>query len=176
MPDSSHIDFPMTPTTHIASSCLLTTIMLRSGAGEAVMFAVLSIGSLVLHFVLDCVPHGFITTPWSIFKKLVPTLAELVPGPLILVAAILVFGHPFLFLLAAAFSLIPDVCATLMWREPRIAGMFPMSALQRLHRKVHWFEKDNHDGSVTPRFANGPMLAAEACFVILLLGILFLFV
>ena len=140
------------------------------------MLAVLSIGSLALHFVLDCIPHGFITAPWSIFKKLVPTLAELVPGPLILLAAILVFGHPLLFMLAAACSLIPDVCTTLVWKEPRIVGLFPMGFLHRLHRKVHWFETDNPDGSVTHRFANGSLLAAEACFVILLLGALFLFV
>lgn len=70
------------------------------------MLAVLSIGSLALHFLLDCIPHGFITTPWTIFKKFVPTVIELVPGSLIIAAAILVFGHPLLFLLAAAFSLI----------------------------------------------------------------------
>lgn len=167
----------MTPTTHIASSCLLTTVMLRSGAGEAAMLAVLSIGSLALHFVLDCVPHGFITAPWSIFKKLVPTLAELVPGPLILLAAILIFGHPLLFILAAFCSLIPDICSVLVWKyNTRTGSLYPLRVLHLLHRLVHWFEKDHPNGSVTHRFANGPLLAAEACFVILLLGALSLFV
>ena len=164
----------MTPTTHIASSCLLTTVMLNSGAGEAVVFAVLSIGSLALHFLLDCIPHGFIATPWTIFKKFTPTVIELVPGPLILAAAILVFGHPLFFLLATAFSLFPDICTTLVWKYKRLADMYPLSVLHRLHRWVHWFEKDNPDGSVTFLFRNQPLLVMEGCSVVLILGLLFL--
>ena len=161
------VDFFMTPTTHIASSCLLTTVMVHSGAGEAVVLAVLSIGSLVLHFLLDCIPHGFITTPWTIFKKFVPTVIELVPGPLILAAAILIFGHPLLFLLAAAFSLIPDICSTLVWKHTRVADMYLLRALHRLHRLVHWFEIDNPDGSVSHLFSNRPLLIVEVCCVVL---------
>ena len=163
----------MTPTTHIASSCLLTTAMLHSGAGEAAVLVVLSLGSLALHFLLDCIPHGFITTPWTIFKKFLPTAVELAPGPLILAASILVFGHPLLFVLAAGFSLIPDICSTLVWKHNRAAGAYPVRALHRLHRLVHWFETDHPDGSVTHLFPNGPLLALEACCVVLMLGVLF---
>lgn len=163
----------MTPTTHIASSCLLTTAMLHSGAGEAAVFVVLSLGSLALHFLLDCIPHGFITTPWTIFKKFMPTALELAPGPLILAASILVFGHPVFFLLAAGFSLIPDFCSTLVWNQSPAAGAYPVRALHRLHRLVHWFETDHPDGSVTHMFPNGPLLALEACCVVLMLCVLF---
>jgi hypothetical protein len=165
--------FFMTPTTHIASSCLLTTVMVHSGAGEAVVLAVLSIGSLALHFLLDCIPHGFITTPWTIFKKFTPTAIELIPGPLILAAAILIFGHPWFFLLAAAFSLLPDICSTLVWKRTRVADMYPLRALHRLHRLVHWFEIDNPDGSVSHLFSNWPLLAVEACLLVLILGVHF---
>jgi len=137
------------------------------------VLAVLSIGSLALHFILDSIPHGFITTPWTIFKKFVPTVIELVPGPLIIAAAILVFGHPLLFLLAAAFSLIPDICSTLVWKHNRVAAMYPLRALHRLHRLVHWFEIDNPDGSVSHIFPNGPLLAVEGCLLVLILGLQF---
>ena len=163
----------MTPTTHIASSCLLTNVMVSSGAGETIVLAVLSFGSLALHFILDCIPHGFISTPWTIFKKIVPTAIELVPGPLILAAAILVFGHPVLFLLAAAFSLLPDICTTLVCKYKRLADIYPLRVLHRFHRWVHWFETDNPDGSVTFIFRNKPLLVIEGCSVVLILGLLF---
>lgn len=163
----------MTPTTHIASASLLTAGMLHSGAGAGTTFAVLTLGSLALHFVLDCIPHGFITTPWTIFKKFLPTAAELVPGPLILAGAILAFGHPFFFLLAAGCSLLPDFCSTLVWRRSRFAALYPVRALHRIHRLVHWFETDHPDGSVTHLFPNRPLLAAEACCAVLILGALF---
>ena len=150
----------MTPTTHIASSCLLTAVMVNSAAGETTVLAVLSVGSLALHFLLDCIPHGFITTPWTIFKKIYSDGSlNWLPGPLILAASILVFGHPILFVLAAAFSLMPDICSTLVWRHNRFAGMLPLRVLHRLHRLVHWFETDHPDGSVTHLFPNRPLLA-----------------
>jgi hypothetical protein len=164
----------MTPTTHIASACLLTAGMLKSGAGPGTMLAVLSIGSLVLHFALDCIPHGFITTPWTIFKKFGPTAAELVPGPLILAGSIFAFGHPFLFLIAAFFSLIPDACSTLVWNHSPGSTLYPVRALHRLHRKAHWFETDHPDGTVTHMFANRPLLAVEGGFAALIVGGLFL--
>jgi hypothetical protein len=137
------------------------------------MFSAVSIGSLALHFALDCIPHGFITTPWTIFKKFGPTAVELVPGPLILAGSILAFGHPFLFLTAAAFSLLPDLCSTLVWKHAMGSALLPVRALHRLHRSVHWFETDHPDGSVTHMFANTPLLAAEACCAALMAGALF---
>ncbi len=160
----------MTPTTHIASACLLTSVMLYSEAGAATTLAVVTLGSLALHFALDCIPHGFITTPWTIFTKFGPTAAELVPGPLILAGSIFAFGHPFLFLLAVVFSLIPDVCSTLVWKRSRFAHLYPVRVLHRLHRFVHWFEIDHPDGSVTHMFANRPLLTVEACFAALIVG------
>lgn len=163
----------MTPTTHIASSCLLTAAVVRSGTGEAAAFAVLSVGSLALHFLLDCIPHGFITTPWTIFKKFLPTALELFPGPLILAASILIFGHPLLFAFAAAFSLVPDICSTLVWNRKRGSALPAVRALHRLHRLVHWFETDHPDGSVTHMFANRPLLAVEACLLALIISALY---
>lgn len=163
----------MTPTTHIASSCLLTAAMVHSGADEAAVLVVLSLGSLALHFLLDCIPHGFITTPWTIFKKFMPTAVELAPGPLLLAASILVFGHPLLFVLAAVLSLLPDLCSTLVWKHSMGSTLYPVRVLHRLHRLVHWFETDNPDGSVTHLFPNGPLLAIEACCVVLMIAALF---
>ncbi|MBM4309800.1 MAG: hypothetical protein FJ119_02475 [Deltaproteobacteria bacterium] len=154
---------------------MLTASILHSGAGPYTTLAVVSIGALALHFALDCIPHGFITTPWTIFKKIGPASAELLPGPLILAGAILAFGHPFLFLLAAGFSLLPDVCSTLVWQRSGIADLYAVRALHRLHRLVHWFETDHPDGSVTHMFPNRPLLAAEACCTALILGALFVF-
>jgi hypothetical protein len=163
----------MTPTTHILSACVLTAGLLHFGAGPAALFAAVSIGSLALHFALDCIPHGFITTPWTIFKKFGPTAAELVPGPLILAGSILAFGHPFFFLTAAAFSLLPDLCSTLVWKRATGSALLPVRALHRLHRSVHWFETDHSDGSVTHMFANKPLLAGEAFCAMLMAGALF---
>ena len=165
----------MTPTTHIVSACLLTTVVLHSGAGEKTTLSVLTIGSLALHFLLDLVPHGFITTPWTIFKKCVPTAVELIPGPLILSGAILAFGHPAFFLVASAFSLLPDLCSTLVWKHGIGSRLYPVRVLHRLHRKVHWFETDHPDGSVTHMFPNRPLLVAEACWAALIVGALFAF-
>ncbi len=136
------------------------------------MSGVLSIGSLALHYALDCIPHGFITTPWTIFKRFLPTAVELVPGPLILAGSVAAFGHPFLFLLAASFSLLPDLCSTLVWQHGRGSKLPPVRALHRLHRKVHWFETDHPDGSVTHMFPNRPLLVFEACLLVLILGAL----
>jgi len=51
--------------------------------------------------------------------------------------------------------------------------MYPLRALHRFHRLVHWFEIDNPDGSVSYLFSNRPLLIVEVCCVVLMLAFLF---
>jgi hypothetical protein len=81
-----------------------------------------------------------------------------------------------LFILAAFWGIVPDMCTTLAWntRNRKKFGMYPVLQLHRLHRKIHWFENDNPDGSVTFRFSNAPLLAVEFCCAVVILVVLFL--
>jgi hypothetical protein len=163
----------MTVTTHIAASCLLTAYTLKTGMGEGEKVLVLSLGSLLLHYLLDLVPHGFIATPWTLFKKFIPTVLEFAPGPVILLTAILHFGHPGYFILAAGFGLIPDFCTVLLWKH-RHSGRRPFLVwyIHALHRKVHWFEAEDDQGRVLHRFPNTALLILEACLAAVLVAVL----
>jgi len=164
----------MLPTTHIAASCLLTAYTLHSGMDTFPQVLVLSGGSLLLHYTLDVVPHGYIATPDTIFKKLIPTLIEIIPGPLILLASILVFGHPLFFIPAAIFGMLPDLVTTLYAANRGLAEKIPFAVpIHSLHRKLHWFEIDNADGSYTFMFPKNPLLVCEALFLTCLVVVLF---
>ncbi len=164
----------MLPTTHIAASCLLTVYIINSDTGMSSQLLILSGGSLSLHFALDIIPHGYIATPETIFKKPVPTLIEIIPGPFILLASILLFGNPFLFLLASFFGMMPDLATTFYSSKQGLAEKIPFNApIHSLHRKLHWFEEDHDDGSYTFMFPKNPLLVFEALFLIFLVVVLF---
>ncbi len=165
----------MTTTTHIASACIITVVVIKSGIGTLEAFLVAACASCMAHLLLDIIPHGFIAAPDTIFKKLVPTLLELGPGVIILVSAMNVFGSPLLFLWTAGFGILPDIVSTLLWkRQERFSAIPGFAVIHRAHRIVHWFEKDNSDGTVSYRFPNPPLLAAETVLIITLVSILFI--
>jgi hypothetical protein len=97
----------MTTTTHIAVSCSITVLIIPLPIDDIHKAVIVSAGALFAHLLLDALPHGFIANPTTIFKETIPTLAELVPGPLILIAAVCFFDNALLFLLphALAYSL-----------------------------------------------------------------------
>jgi hypothetical protein len=164
----------MTTTTHISAACVITALVLKSNLDSLEKLLVVAAAALVSHFIIDLIPHGFIAEPSTIFKKFLPTLFELAPGPVILVFSMGVFGSPLLFLWAAGFSILPDIVSTLIWKNNRQILKIPGPALiHLLHRKVHWFETDHPDGTVSYLFPNRPMLAVEALLVTSLLLILF---
>lgn len=164
----------MTITTHTAASCLLTVWTLGSGLGLLEKILILTVGSLMLHFTLDLFPHGFIATPVTIFKKTVPTILELVPGPVILLASILIFGNPIWFIVATGFGLLPDVLTTFLLRFEKVAEKVPfVKWSHKLHRIVHWFETDEPDGTITLHYPNHPMLAIEGVIMTGLVVVLF---
>mgnify|MGYP000114958566 CR=1 FL=1 len=165
----------MTTTTHISSACIITVLVIKSGIGTFEAFLAAACASCVAHLILDIIPHGFIAAPDTIFKKLLPTLLELGPGLIILVYAVYVFGNPLLFLWATGFGILPDIVSTLIWKRQELFSAIPGFALiHRAHRIVHWFEKDNHDGTVSYMFPSPPLLAAETVLVISLVFILFM--
>ena len=156
----------MTSTTHISVSCLITTLTLQTASGDLKRYAIVTGVSLLSHFILDLLPHGFIAQPTTLFRKLWPTLFELLPGPIMLFAAISLFGNGMFFLSAALFSILPDIITTLYYkRKHLISGFLPLLYLHILHRKVHWFETDHPDGSCSYRFPRFPLLVGEALFV-----------
>jgi hypothetical protein len=164
----------MTTTTHISASCVIAALAIKSGLGPVEKLLVVAAASLVSHYLIDLIPHGFIAVPSTIFKKFIPTVFELAPGPVILLIATATFGSPFLFLWAAGFSIIPDVVTTLAWKgHDQVLKVPGLSLIHRLHRKVHWFETDHPDGTVSYLFSNRPMLAVEALLVTSLILILF---
>lgn len=165
----------MMPTTHIAASCLLTVCTVNSGLASIPSLAVLTGGSLLLHYGLDTIPHGYVATPQTLFKKAVPTIIEMVPGPLIFIASVMLFGHPFLFALAAFFGLLPDMIIMLYHSKPGLADKIPLAVfLHRLHRRVHWFEIDHDDGSCTFLFPKNPMLVCEGILLTAIISALFI--
>jgi hypothetical protein len=164
----------MTTTTHIATSCLITVFTLGSGLNTLGQVIVAAVGSFCSHLLLDVIPHGFIAEPKTIFKKAVPTLLELVPGPVILLLMIRAYGNPLLFIWAAGCSILPDIATTLMWNNKELVSRIPgVSLIHRIHRLVHWFEKDNCDGTVSYLFPKHPLLALESFLIISLLIALF---
>ena len=131
-------------------------------------------GSLLAHFVLDIVPHGFIATPSTLFKKVVPTIAELTPGPIILIAAIGLFDNTFLFLIASFFGILPDMVTILFYkRRELISGIPFLLSIHKIHRKVHWFESENTDGTVSLPFPNTLLLTFEVFFIFFIVTVLF---
>jgi len=134
----------------------------------------LSGGSLLLHFALDIIPHGYIATPQTIFKKAVPTILEIVPGPIILLVSTLLFGSPLLFVVASFFGMLPDLVTTFYSSKRALAKEIPFIVpIHSLHRKLHWFEKDHGGGSYTFMFPKIPLLFFEALFLSCLLVVLF---
>jgi len=164
----------MTITTHTAASCLITVWTLKSGLGITEKILILTAGSFLLHLTLDLFPHGFIATPVTIFKKTIPTILELVPGPTILIVAIAIFGHPLWFLVATGFGLLPDLLTTFLLRFEKPAAKVPFVAwIHLLHRKAHWFEEDKPDGTIVLHFPNYPLLAVEGVFMAGIVVVLF---
>ena len=164
----------MTTTTHITSSCIITVLAVKSGIDTIEKFLIVACASFLAHLILDTIPHGFIAAPHTILKKLIPTLLELGPGPVILILAIYVFGNPVLFLWAAGFSIIPDIVSTLIWKnEKRFSTIPGFSLIHSMHRMVHWFEIDNPDGSVSYQFPGRPLLFVECLLILSFLFLLF---
>lgn len=164
----------MTATTHVAVSCLITVTTTQSGMNSWQQAMVVAVTSLLAHFILDLIPHGFLATPSTIFKKVIPTVTELLPGLLILLTAISLFDSPLLFLIASGCGVIPDILTTLFYKNKRlIIHVPPFLAIHQLHRKVHWFEIEHEDGTVSYRFSNFPLISLEAVFTLFLLIKLF---
>ena len=156
----------MTATTHIAVSCLITTLTIQTISNDPQRFVIVAGASLLSHFLLDLIPHGFIAKPTTLFKKLWPTVIELLPGPVILITAILLYDNMLLFLCASFFGVLPDLITTVFYkRRQLIASAPPLLYLHFLHRKVHWFEIEHPDGSCSYRFATLPLLAGEGIFM-----------
>ncbi len=164
----------MTPTTHITVSCLVTAFTLQAGAGPNVQIAVATAGCLAAHFAFDLVPHGCIATPQTIFRKVLPTMLEVVPGPLILAFSIQQFGSPLLFLTAALFGILPDIVTTLYgWNKSMVSRVPLAEALHLFHRKVHWFEQEQPDGEYVCPYPNKNLLFIEACCLVCIVAVLF---
>lgn len=165
----------MTATTHISAACFIAALAVKSNLDSMEKLLVVAAASLASHFIIDLIPHGFVADPHTIFVKIAPTLLELVPGPVILLLSVAMFGSPVLFIWAAGFSIIPDVVSTLIWKGNLLVLKVPgLSLIHRLHRKVHWFETDHPDGTVSYLFPNRPLLALEGLLIASLLLVLFI--
>jgi hypothetical protein len=163
----------MTTTTHIAVSCSITVLIIPFTINDFLKAVLVSAGALCAHFILDALPHGFIAKPTTIFKEALPTLAELVPGPLILITAVWLFDHTVLFLLAASFGILPDVITTVYYKKKSIL-FFPLFPyMHTIHRKMHWFETEHPDGTYSCRCPNKVLLVCEALFTCCILFALF---
>ena len=161
----------MTTTTHIAVSCFITALIIPSPVDDSHKAVIVSAGALFAHFLLDAFPHGFIAKPTTIFKETLPTLAELVPGPLILIMVIWLFDNALLFILAASFGILPDVISTMYYKNKKRLLSIPLVPyIHTIHRRVHWFETEYPDGSCSSRFPNTVLLVGEALFTC---GVLF---
>ena len=164
----------MTSTTHVATSCLITVISIQSCTNNVQTILVVTGGSLLAHLILDVFPHGYIATPSTLFKKIVPTVLELVPGPIILIVSIWLFEHAFLFLIAALFGILPDIITVLFYkRKERISRIPPILFIHNIHRNVHWFETENADGTVSFPLPNAILLSFEAILITSILILLF---
>jgi hypothetical protein len=163
----------MTTTTHIAASCFITVLIIPSPIDDLHKAVIVSAGALFAHFVLDALPHGFIAKPSTLFKETLPTLAELVPGPLLLIAAVWLFDNGLLFVLASSFGILPDVITTVYYKKKRMVSIPLLPYIHTLHRRVHWFETQHPDGSFSCRFPNKVLLAGEALFTCCILFALF---
>ena len=164
----------MTTTTHIAVSCFITVRIIPLPIDDIHKAVIVSAGALFAHLLLDALPHGFIATSNTLFKETLPTLAELVPGPLILIAAVWFFDNALLFALASCFGALPDVISTVYYKKKHRMVSTPLFPyMHTIHRRVHWFEKKHPDGSYSCRFPNNVLLACEALFTCSILFALF---
>ena len=163
----------MTTTTHIAVSCFITALIIPSPVDDSHKAVIVSAGALFAHFLLDAFPHGFIAKPTTLFKETLPTLAELVPGPLILIAAVWLFDNALLFIAASSFGILPDVITTVYYKKKRMVSIPLLPYIHTLHRRVHWFETEHSDGTCSCRIPTILLLAGEALFTCALLFALF---
>jgi len=159
----------VTTGTHVAASCLIAVCAMRSGLRPWAQAFAASAAALLAHLVLDMIPHGFVATPKTMFKKMMPTLAELLPAAIIVGTALAFSCQRLLFLAASFFGILPDIVSVLFYkRSGLISGSSPLLAIHRLHRTAHWFEDEQADGTVINRFHAAPLLSIEA-----LLGLCF---
>lgn len=163
----------MTTTTHTAVSCFITALIIPSPIDDSHKAVIVSAGALFSHFLLDALPHGFIAKPTTLFKETLPTLAELVPGPLILIAAVCLFDNALLFIAASSFGILPDVITTVYYKKKHMVAIPLFSYIHTLHRRVHWFETEHADGMFSCRIPTALLLAGEALFTCCLLFALF---
>jgi hypothetical protein len=164
----------MTTTTHVAVSCFITVLIIPSPIDAIHKAVIVSAGALFAHLLLDALPHGFIVKPTTLFEEIIPTLTELVPGPLILIAAVWFFDNALLFCSASCFGVLPDVITTLYYKKKEIILSIPLfSYIHTIHRTVHWFETEHPDGSFSYRFPNTILLACEALFTCCILFAVF---
>lgn len=133
-----------------------------------------SAGAFSAHLLLDTIPHGFIARPATLFKETLPTLAELLPGLLILIFSVWLFDNALLFCIASSCGILPDVITTLYYKKKKIIVAIPLLPfIHTLHRRVHWFESEPPEGSFASRFPNGLLLVCEALFTSFILFALF---
>lgn len=161
----------MLPTTHIAVSCLIAAGIDAAALGPGWSCGLAVAGGFSAHLALDLVPHGFIATPDTMFRKFWPTVAEIVPALAVLGWGLLRAAPPVLCMVTVAAGLAPDVVTALRAkRSGLVDGWAPARAVHVLHRRVHWFEKDLPDGTVQFRFRPVPLLAFEAVFLAGVIG------
>jgi hypothetical protein len=58
-------------------------------------------------------------------------------------------------------------------RRELISRIPPILVIHKIHRRVHWFETEHEDGTVSYLFPNIPFLALETIFIVFTLILLF---
>lgn len=147
---------------------------IESGMDGLPQVLTLTGGALLLHFALDLVPHGYVATARTIFREALPTIVDTVPTLLVLIASIVTFGNPLLFLTASFFGLLPDVFSTLHVANRRLARRIPtVSFVHAVHGKIHWLPNDDPANTLPAMLQRGPLLACEGVFMLGILAVLF---
>jgi hypothetical protein len=164
----------MTSTTHVTASCVITATAIQWDISDLQKFILVTLAAFIAHFIFDIAPHGYIATPHTLFKKILPTTVELFPGPLILLGSNVLFGNPFLFMSASLCGVLPDIVTVLFYKQKEmISSAPPLRMVHSAHRKIHWFETEHPDGTVTFPFPNGILLTLELLLIIFLVIILY---
>jgi len=158
---------------HVAAACLIATSAEEiyknaEGTSLVTLYSSVIAINLLLHYILDIVPHGHTVNPFDMGDDLRFLYLELGISAGIIASIMIISDHPLLILSASLASLLPDYVsgslARLRLPKPIYLLLFQ---IQRFHFFIHWFEQKDKKGKRIVPFPSKLELILQGGFVLL---------
>jgi hypothetical protein len=165
---------------HIAAACLVAVsaeeLYISSEHNSIItLYASVILINLVIHYILDIVPHGHTVNPFDMGDKLGGLYIELAVSAVIVLMTIFLTDFPVLVIISSVSSLIPDCVSTSLAKLNLPSPIKKiLTNIQRFHFYIHWFEKRDEKGKRIVPLPSKFELILQGIFVILCIIMIFL--